>query len=194
MARAAPPPVRAGRGGGVPGGSPRRLVGVESRPETVEGAAEHTGTGVAADLPHDADTAGKAASRAHPLRAFRERIGRRPVLALCYRVAVAVVGTTVLVVGVIAIPFPGPGWAMVFAGIGILATEFAFARAALVWLRDKYRRGMAWYIARGPVMQVLAFLGTCAVVLATLWVVGTFELVGGWIGVEWRWLRSPLMS
>nr|WP_280423194.1 TIGR02611 family protein [Nocardia carnea] len=118
----------------------------------------------------------------------------RPTLELVYRVGVAVVGTVVLVVGVITIPFPGPGWALVFAGIGILATEFAVARRALVWLRDRYRRGMAWYISRGPLMQVLAFLATCVVVVATLWVLGTFGLVGGWIGVEWHWLHSPLMS
>ncbi|WP_432278689.1 TIGR02611 family protein [Nocardia carnea] len=127
-------------------------------------------------------------------RAFRGRIAGRPTLELVYRVGVAVVGTVVLVVGIITIPFPGPGWALVFAGIGILATEFAVARRALVWLRDKYRRGMAWYISRGPLMQVLAFLATCAVVVATLWVLGTFGLVGDWIGVEWQWLHSPLMS
>ncbi|MET8800035.1 hypothetical protein ABZV91_27020 [Nocardia sp. NPDC004568] len=68
------------------------------------------------------------------------------------------------------------------------------ARRALVWLRDKYRRGMAWYISRGPIMQVIAFLATCALVVATLWVLGTFGLVGDWIGVDWQWLRSPLMS
>lgn len=127
-------------------------------------------------------------------RAFRGRIAGRPTLELVYRVGVAVVGTVVLVVGIITIPFPGPGWALVFAGIGILATEFAVARRALVWLRDKYRRGMAWYISRGPLMQVLAFLATCALVVVTLWVLGTFGLVGDWIGVEWQWLHSPLMS
>lgn len=107
-------------------------------------------------------------------RAYRDRIARRPTLELVYRFGVAVVGTAVFVVGVITIPFPGPGWALVFTGIGILATEFAVARRALVWLRDKYRRGMAWYISRGLIMQVIAFLATCALVVATLWVLGTF--------------------
>ena len=140
------------------------------------------------------DDAGPERSGPAFWRAFRGRIAGRPTLELVYRVGVAVVGTVVFVVGVITIPFPGPGWALVFAGIGILATEFAVARHALVWLRDKYRRGMAWYISRGPLMQVLAFLATCVVVVATLWVLGTFGLVGGWIGVEWQWLHSPLMA
>ncbi|WP_062988911.1 TIGR02611 family protein [Nocardia anaemiae] len=125
-------------------------------------------------------------------RAFRDRLAARPTLNLAYRIGVAVVGIAVLVVGILAIPYPGPGWAIVFAGLGILATEFAWARRALGWLRDKYRQGMAWYSARGPAMRVFAAVVTFALVLATLWVLGTFGLVGGWIGVEWQWLRSPL--
>ncbi|WP_433192720.1 TIGR02611 family protein [Nocardia sp. CA-107356] len=125
-------------------------------------------------------------------RALRTRLAERPTLNLAYRVGVAVVGIAVLVVGILAIPYPGPGWAIVFAGLGILATEFAWARRALGWLRDKYRQGMAWYSARGPVMRVFAAVATLALVIATLWALGTFGLVGGWIGVEWQWLRSPL--
>lgn len=125
-------------------------------------------------------------------RAFRAGLARRPTLYLAYRIGVAVVGVAVLAVGVLAIPYPGPGWAIVFAGLGILATEFAWARKALGWLRDKYRQGMAWYSARGPAMRVFAAAGTAALVVATLWVLGTFGIVGSWIGVEWEWLRSPL--
>ncbi|WP_328397229.1 TIGR02611 family protein [Nocardia sp. NBC_00416] len=164
----------------------KRSDTVDDRPGP-EGAGAETG---AADIESDPPRRPGPAA----WRAYRDRIARRPTLELGYRVGVAVVGTAVFVVGVVTIPFPGPGWALVFAGIGILATEFAVARRALVWLRDKYRRGMAWYISRGPLIQVLAFLATCAVVVATLWVLGTFGLVGDWIGVEWQWLRSPLMS
>ncbi|MGY4099114.1 TIGR02611 family protein [Nocardia sp. R16R-3T] len=124
-------------------------------------------------------------------RAFRARLAVRPTLNLAYRIGVMVVGIAVLVIGILAIPYPGPGWAIVFAGLGILATEFAWARRALGWLRDRYRQGMAWYSARGPAMRVFGAVATFAVVLATLWVLGTYELVGGWIGVEWQWLHSP---
>ncbi|MBF6087881.1 TIGR02611 family protein [Nocardia cyriacigeorgica] len=129
-----------------------------------------------------------------PWRAFRNRVSARPTLNLAYRIGVALVGTIVLVIGIVAIPYPGPGWAMVFAGLGILATEFSWARRALGWLRDRYRQVMAWYGARGPVFKTLAALATAALVVATLWILGTFGLIGGWIGVEWQWLRSPLMS
>ncbi|MER7449069.1 TIGR02611 family protein [Nocardia beijingensis] len=125
-------------------------------------------------------------------RAFRAGLERRPTLYLGYRIVVAVVGIAVLAAGVLAIPYPGPGWAIVFAGLGILATEFAWARAVLAWLRDRYRQLMDWYSRQGRAVQVAGAVGTAALVVATLWVLGTFGLVGSWIGVEWEWLRSPL--
>lgn len=125
-------------------------------------------------------------------RAFRNKLAERPTLNLAYRIGVAVIGLAVLGLGILAIPYPGPGWAIVFAGLGILATEFAWARSALGWVREKYRRGMAWFRARGPVMRVFAAAATGVLVVATLWVLGTFSMVGGWIGVDWEWLRSPL--
>lgn len=127
-------------------------------------------------------------------RAFRGRIAASPALNLAYRISVGIVGTVVLAVGVLAIPYPGPGWAIVFAGLGILATEFSAARQVLRWVRDRYKRVMAWYMAQGSFVQVLAAVFTCALVVATLWLLGTFGLVGGWFGLEWQWLRSPLMS
>ncbi|WP_194814115.1 TIGR02611 family protein [Nocardia sp. XZ_19_385] len=125
-------------------------------------------------------------------RAFRDAITERPTLNATYRIGVAVVGIAVLILGILAIPYPGPGWAIVFAGLGILATEFAWARQALHWLRGKYRQGMAWYTSRGVVMKVFAAALTCLFVIATLWVLGTFGMIAGWIGVEWTWLQSPL--
>ncbi|MGK8490978.1 TIGR02611 family protein [Nocardia asiatica] len=139
-----------------------------------------------------ADLKSGSAHRPTRWRAFRAGLERRPTLYLGYRIVVAVVGVAVLAVGVLAIPYPGPGWAIVFAGLGILATEFAWAHRVLTWLRDRYRQLMAWYSGQGRVVQVAGAVATAALVVATLWILGTFGLVGSWIGVEWEWLRSPL--
>ena len=48
------------------------------------------------------------------------------------RIAVAVIGGTVLLVGVALIVLPGPAFVVIPAGLAILATEFAWARR---WLR-----------------------------------------------------------
>ncbi|MEU8898248.1 TIGR02611 family protein [Nocardia sp. NPDC048505] len=116
----------------------------------------------------------------------------RPTLNLAYRILVGVVGVAVLILGILAIPYPGPGWVIVFAGLGILATEFAWARQALGWLRHRYDKFMAWFAARGLVVQACAAIFTCLIVIATLWLLGTFGMIGGWIGVESKWLHSPL--
>lgn len=47
------------------------------------------------------------------------------------RVAVGVVGGVITVIGVVALVTPGPGWLIIFAGLGILATEFAWAGMVL---------------------------------------------------------------
>jgi uncharacterized protein (TIGR02611 family) len=56
------------------------------------------------------------------------------------RVAVGVVGGGVLAVGVAMIVLPGPAILVIPAGLGILATEFDWARRVL----DRVRAKMPW--------------------------------------------------
>jgi uncharacterized protein (TIGR02611 family) len=51
------------------------------------------------------------------------------------RVLVGVVGGFVTLLGVVALVAPGPGWLIIFTGLGILATEFAWAARALTKAR-----------------------------------------------------------
>lgn len=106
---------------------------------------------------------------------------------------VAVVGTVVLVLGVIAIPYPGPGWLIVFAGLAILGTEFHWAQRVLHWVRARYDSWVEW-MRRQPLLVRLGVLAlTGAIVLATLWLLNAFGLVAGWFGLQWDWVRSPLL-
>jgi uncharacterized protein (TIGR02611 family) len=117
----------------------------------------------------------------------------RPGIDLAYRVVVGVVGTAVLITGILAIPYPGPGWLIVFAGLAILGTEFHWARRVLSFVRKHYDSWTRWL--RGQSFGVrLAVLGaTGAVVLLTLWLVNALGLVAGWFGLPWDWVRSPLV-
>lgn len=54
------------------------------------------------------------------------------------RIAVAIVGFTVLAVGVAMIVLPGPAFIVIPVGLGILSIEFAWARR---WLRKVKERG-----------------------------------------------------
>ena len=51
------------------------------------------------------------------------------------RIVVAVVGVTVLIIGVIMIVTPGPALVLIPVGLAILSIEFAWARAWLKRLR-----------------------------------------------------------
>lgn len=53
---------------------------------------------------------------------------------------VGVVGTVVTVVGIVLIPLPGPGWLIVFAGLALLASEFAVAARLQENLKSRARR------------------------------------------------------
>ncbi|MBY4572330.1 TIGR02611 family protein [Gordonia paraffinivorans] len=112
-----------------------------------------------------------------------------------YRVAVAVVGTVVLACGIVAIPYPGPGWLIVFLGLGILASEFAWAHGLLTFVRRQYDRWMDWISRQHWSVQSIFWIGTCAVVLVTLWLLNAIYTVAGWVDLDHlEWLASPIFS
>lgn len=51
---------------------------------------------------------------------------------MAWRIGVAILGGTITVLGAIFLITPGPGWLIIFAGLGILASEFAWADRALI--------------------------------------------------------------
>jgi tellurite resistance protein TerC len=56
------------------------------------------------------------------------------------RLIVAVFGITVLVIGIAMIVLPGPAILVIPAALGILATEFAWARRVLQMVRVRIQR------------------------------------------------------
>lgn len=62
-------------------------------------------------------------------------------LAITYkwarRIAIALIGGTVLVVGVAMTVLPGPAFVVIPLGLGILGLEFAWARRWLKMLKEK---------------------------------------------------------
>lgn len=127
-------------------------------------------------------------------RQRRYVIRRNPTLNLGYRVAIGVVGALVLAGGIVAIPYPGPGWLIVFIGLGILASEFAWAHRLLTFARGKYDAWMVWMGRQHWSVQGVFWLGTAAVVVATLWLLGVIGMVAGWFNIHADWLASPILS
>jgi uncharacterized protein (TIGR02611 family) len=128
-------------------------------------------------------------------RAFRTKVRARPGWNLAWRIGIGVLGTVVLILGVLAIPYPGPGWLIVFAGLGILATEFTWAGRLLTFARGYYDAWSAWVRRQNRVVQALLGLVSLAVVLAMLWLLGALWFAADLVGLDqWTWLQSPLTS
>jgi uncharacterized protein (TIGR02611 family) len=108
---------------------------------------------------------------------FRDRLKKNPALALAYRIGVAVLGGSIMILGLVLVPLPGPGWLIVFLGLGILATEFAWAERLLDFGRRTLRAWLAWLGRQHLAVRALISLATLAfvagVVLLTLHLSGT---------------------
>jgi uncharacterized protein (TIGR02611 family) len=123
---------------------------------------------------------------------WRDALRDRPAVDFTYRAVVGVVGLAVLGLGILAIPYPGPGWAIVFIGLAILATEFKWARLLLKFARERYEQVMAWFKRQGLWVQALGVAFTVAVVLGSLWLLGALAWAAGLVGLEQSWLKSPV--
>jgi uncharacterized protein (TIGR02611 family) len=59
------------------------------------------------------------------------RIRANPTGRLALKIGIGVLGGLVVALGIVLIPFPGPGWAIVILGLAIWAVEFAWAKNLL---------------------------------------------------------------
>ena len=66
---------------------------------------------------------------------FRTWIKKTVIGRLVWRIIIGVIGGAITVTGAIALVGPGPGILIVLAGLGILATEFAWAARVMVHTR-----------------------------------------------------------
>jgi uncharacterized protein (TIGR02611 family) len=62
---------------------------------------------------------------------LRSFIKRTKAGQLIWRIFIGVLGGTITVLGAIALVAPGPGFLILLAGLGILASEFAWASRAV---------------------------------------------------------------
>jgi uncharacterized protein (TIGR02611 family) len=99
-----------------------------------------------------------------------DRIRSTSTGRLALKIGVGVLGSLVVAVGIVLIPFPGPGWAIVILGLAIWALEFAWAKNMLVFTK---RHVQAWthWIARQSWPVRLLIGAVCLVfVSAIVWV------------------------
>lgn len=111
--------------------------------------------------------------RVSRLGALRRRARSTPLGRVVWRIGVTVLGCVVIVIGIVLLPLPGPGWVIIFGGLGILATEYPWAARLLRWTRRLATRSGEWIKSRGLALQIVAGLLSvaflAAVVLGAWW-------------------------
>ena len=73
-----------------------------------------------------------------------DRIRANPTGRLALKIGIGVLGGLVVAVGIVLIPFPGPGWAIVILGLAIWAIEFAWARNLLEFTKRHVQSWTHW--------------------------------------------------
>jgi uncharacterized protein (TIGR02611 family) len=124
-------------------------------------------------------------------RAFRRGLQVNPLLDLTWRIGVLTVGGLVVATGIALLALPGPGWATIFVGFMILASEFAWARRSLDWAKERARsaqvKAMAPEVRRRN--QVLSVVVATMIVGAVVWYWQTHGFpgpVGNWLIDVWN--------
>lgn len=82
------------------------------------------------------------------LRRFRRWTDHHPLLRVVHKTVVTVVGVVLVLLGVAMLVLPGPGWLAIFLGLGVLGTEFHWARRLNQRAKARVMRVWRWWLAR----------------------------------------------
>ncbi|HIW95862.1 MAG TPA: TIGR02611 family protein [Candidatus Corynebacterium gallistercoris] len=85
-------------------------------------------------------------------------------------------GWLVVLVGLVTIPFPGPGWLTVFIGVGILSLELEWPHRLLGFGIRQYDKFDAWWMRQGFAMRMVL----TGLLLVLIWVVFALLFWVGW--------------
>lgn len=103
--------------------------------------------------------------------AWRAKIRANAQSYLIYRWVVFVVGLSIVILGLILVPFPGPGWLIVILGLLIWASEFERAQRLLDFVKDRLAVWNVWVMRQNWAVRGVLALVTLALVLVIIWVV-----------------------
>lgn len=96
----------------------------------------------------------------------RERTAEQATRSLLVRVAVITLGSLVTLAGVGMLILPGPGIVVVIAGLGILATEVAWAERLLTYAKRKARVDQV--TAQAPWIKPVSIVVTVVAVVVSI--------------------------
>lgn len=110
------------------------------------------------------------------------------------RTLIGILGGLVVLLGIITIPYPGPGWLIVFAGLGILSTEFDWAQRTLSRVRAKYDAWQEWVEKQRVWVRIALGAATFALVVLTVYLVNGYGIMNSMFNLDQDWLVSPFFA
>ena len=107
---------------------------------------------------------------------------------LVFRIIVGVLGLALVVLGLLLVPLPGPGWLIVLAGFAVWAVEFAWARRLLHRARELLHNWNVWIKKQSWYVRLPILLAIIAIVAVVAWL--SFQQLFGFDPVDWAigWL------
>ena len=106
---------------------------------------------------------------------MRSWVHARPAGPQIWRGGVALAGLAVTITGIVLLAAPGPGWAVIFLGLGIWATEFEWARSLLKRVQRTVRKWTAWVERQPRWLSVL--VGALGLIVLEAAAIGAWLLV-----------------
>jgi uncharacterized protein (TIGR02611 family) len=100
--------------------------------------------------------------------ALRQRVRATRTGRLTLRIGVGTVGTLIVLIGLILVPLPGPGWLIVLGGLAVLAAEFAWARNLLEFTRRQLEGWWRWLRRQRWSVRVLVGLSGILLIAALM--------------------------
>ncbi len=97
-----------------------------------------------------------------------------------------------MLLGLVMVPYPGPGWLVVFAGFAILATEFDWAHRLRMRMHGYYQRWHDWMARQPMYLRIVSLCITGLVVTVTVWLLNGFGYANDFLQLGFDWARSPI--
>ncbi|MBG0816141.1 TIGR02611 family protein [Planomonospora sp. ID82291] len=88
---------------------------------------------------------------------------------LTLKIVIGTLGGVLVVAGLVMVPFPGPGWAVVFAGLAVLALEFHWAHRLLEFGKRTLAAWMVWLGRQNVAVKGLVILAAAATATAIVY-------------------------
>jgi uncharacterized protein (TIGR02611 family) len=119
-----------------------------------------------------------------------DRIRAKPTGRMALKVGVGVLGTLVVALGIVLIPLPGPGWAIVILGLAIWAIEFTWARNLLDFTKRHVQNWTHW-VGRQS-LPVRALIGVVGLIFisAVVWLSVKLTFHVDLARLVWNWITA----